>query len=115
MHPRPFLAAYNRMMEQIRENPYSPPQEPIDHDSGKLGRWRPSRWKLGRQFAGWGLLAIGLAGLVLPILPGWIFIAWGCVTLAPDVPFFDRLLDRVARRVPQLRSAIARVRGASEN
>jgi uncharacterized membrane protein YbaN (DUF454 family) len=65
--------------------------------------------------AGWGLLCVGVAGLVLPILPGWVFIAWGCVTLAPDVPFFARVLDRVAHRVPPLRAAIERVRGMPEN
>lgn len=60
-------------------------------------------------------MALGVAGLVLPVLPGWIFIAWGAVTLAPDVPFFARLLDQVAQRVPPLRSAIERVRGAQGN
>lgn len=76
------------------------------HKSG-----RPARSKLGRQLAGWGLLALGVAGLVLPVLPGWVFIAWGAVILAPDVPFLSRLLDRIARRVPRLRAAIDRVRG----
>ena len=87
------------------DNPYKSPG----------GLERLTRWKIGRQLAGWGLLLLGLAGLVLPILPGWIFIAWGVVTLAPDVPFFGRLLDRVAHRVPPLRAAIERVRGQAEN
>jgi hypothetical protein len=87
------------------DNPYRSPGEP-----GSL-----LRWKIARQLAGWGLLVLGLAGLILPILPGWVFIAWGVVTLAPDVPFFARLLDRVAHRVPPLRAAIERVRGQPEN
>ena len=66
--------------------------------------------RIVRQLVGIGLLFLGLAGLVLPILPGWVFIAWGVVTLAPDIPFFGRLLDRLAQRVPQLSAAIDRVR-----
>ncbi len=73
------------------------------------------RWRIGRQLAGWGMLSLGLVGLALPIMPGWVFIAWGVVTLAPDVPFFARLLDRIAHRIPQLRAAIERVRGQAEN
>lgn len=96
-------------MEHPPQNPYVSPQE-FRHGKAKLGRW-----KLGRQFAGWGLMALGIAGLILPVMPGWIFIAWGCVTLAPDVPFFARLLDRVAQRVPPLRAAIERVRSMSED
>ena len=76
-------------------------------DDGKKGGW-----KLGRQLAGWGLLAIGAVGIVMPVMPGCIFIAWGAVILAPDVPFIGRLLDRIAEKVPQLRSAIDRARGS---
>lgn len=73
------------------------------------------RWRLGRQFAGWGLVMLGVVGLALPILPGWVFLAWGAVILAPDVPFIARLLDRLAHRVPALRAAIEKVRGMPES
>lgn len=59
-------------------------------------------------------MALGIAGLILPVLPGWIFLAWGALTLAPDVPFIGRLLDRLAARVPALRSAIEKARGMPE-
>ena len=72
-------------------------------------------WRLGRQLAGWGLLALGAVGIVMPVMPGWIFVAWGAVILAPDVPFIGRLLDRLAEKVPQLRSAIERARGRPED
>lgn len=68
-------------------------------------------WKIVRQLCGWGLLALGVAGLLLPILPGWCFIVWGVVILTPDVPFLGRLLDRLAQRVPALRSTVERMRG----
>ena len=105
-----FLELYNAFMEHPQENPYSTPKSQAPADLSTL-----TRWKFGRQLAGWGLLAVGVAGLVLPILPGWVFIGWGAVTLAPDVPFFARLLDRIAHRVPQLRAAIERVQGKPEN
>jgi uncharacterized membrane protein YbaN (DUF454 family) len=69
-------------------------------------------WLIVRQTTGWGLIGLGIAGLLLPILPGWVLIGWGVITLAPDVPFFRRLLDRVERQVPQLKAVIQRMRAA---
>ncbi len=63
-----------------------------------------------RHVMGWGLLVLGVAGLVLPVLQGWLFIAVGALLLAPDVPFFSRLVERVERRIPALRHPIARMR-----
>jgi hypothetical protein len=92
------------------------PRHPNDRNPNRSpgGSGSLLRWKIVRQLAGWGLLMLGLVGLLLPILPGWVFIAWGVVTLSPDVPFFARLLDRIAHRVPPLRAAIERVRGQPE-
>jgi hypothetical protein len=100
-------------MEQHGDKPQNLGDLPPGNDASLLSKLRRSR--LGRQFAGWGFMALGVTGLILPILPGWIFIALGAVTLAPDVPFFARLLDQVAKRVPPLRGAIERVRGVPEN
>lgn len=73
---------------------------------------KPSKgWKLARQLAGWALLALGVIGLIMPIMPGWVFIVWGVLILAPDVPILGRLLDHLARRVPALRSTFERMRG----
>ncbi len=63
-----------------------------------------------RHVMGWGMLALGVAGLVLPVLQGWLFIAIGALILARDMPFFARLLDRIERRFPLLRHPIARAR-----
>ncbi len=95
-------------MPASEDSPQAGP--PMGKDRGVLRRWR-----VGRQFAGWGLMLLGVVGLLLPVLPGWLFLAWGAITLAPDVPFFARLLDRVAHRVPPLRAAIERVRDMPEN
>ncbi len=63
-----------------------------------------------RHVIGWSLLVLGIAGLVLPVLQGWLFIALAALLLAPDVPFFARVLDWIERRFPALRHPIARAR-----
>ncbi len=47
-------------------------------------------------------LIVGLVGLVLPILQGWLFIAIGFIFLSKDVPFFRRIQERLEKRFPQL-------------
>ena len=63
-----------------------------------------------RHVLGWSLLILGVAGLVLPVLQGWLFIALGALLLSPDVPVFARLLTWIESRFPPLRSAIHRAR-----
>lgn len=59
-----------------------------------------------RHVTGWGFLVLGVAGLFLPILQGWLFIGLGAVLLSPDVPFFRRLVEWIERRSPRLKRAI---------
>jgi uncharacterized membrane protein YbaN (DUF454 family) len=66
--------------------------------------------RAARHILGWGLLALGIAGLVLPVLQGWLFIALGAILLAPDVPFFARVLARIEERFPALRHPIRKLR-----
>ena len=63
-----------------------------------------------RHILGWGLLILGIAGLVLPVLQGWLFIALAALILAPDVPIFARLVNWIENRFPALRHPIRRVR-----
>lgn len=63
-----------------------------------------------RHAFGWGFLVLGIAGLVLPVLQGWLLIALGALLLSPDVPLFGRLLTWLEVRFPPLRSALHRVR-----
>jgi len=55
-----------------------------------------------RKGAGTILLLIGLAGLLLPILPGWLLIFVGLALLGVKLPYADRVLeyarDSVARK-----------------
>lgn len=66
--------------------------------------------RLVRHGLGWGLLALGIAGLVLPVLQGWLFIALGALLLSPDIPFFARALSWAEERFPRLRGVIRRAR-----
>jgi uncharacterized protein len=63
-----------------------------------------------RHVLGWLSLLVGLAGLVLPVLQGWLFIAIGALLLAPDVPIFARLVAWVEQRFPSVRGALRRWR-----
>lgn len=63
-----------------------------------------------RHILGWSALALGVAGLFLPILQGWLFIAVGAMLLSPDVPFFRRLVAWIETRFPAIRKVTRRLR-----
>lgn len=48
-----------------------------------------------RILCGASLLALGIAGLGLPVLQGWFFILIGILILAEDIPFFRQLAERL--------------------
>jgi uncharacterized protein YqgC (DUF456 family) len=45
-------------------------------------------------------VAVGVAGLILPILPGWLFFAIAAVLLFPETPFAQRVLRKIEDRFP---------------
>jgi len=51
-----------------------------------------------------------LAGLVLPILQGWLFIGLGALLLAPEVPLFGRLVRWIEKHFPGVGRVMARLR-----
>lgn len=57
--------------------------------------------RIVRIIAGWIFIALGIAGLVLPILQGILFLAIGVILLAPDVPFFGRIQEKFKERYPK--------------
>jgi len=63
-----------------------------------------------RQVAGWILIAIGVAGLILPVLPGWLFLAAGALLLAPHVRLFHRVAACLHVRFPALRTRLRKFR-----
>jgi uncharacterized protein YqgC (DUF456 family) len=67
-------------------------------------------WAIMRNGLGAILIIVGIPGLVLPILQGWLFIAVGALLLSVDVPFFDRIVRWIEEKVPQLKKPLDRVR-----
>jgi len=51
-----------------------------------------------RKFGGRLLVIIGIAGIILPILPGWPFFFLGIIILGGD----DQTRDRIIKRFPRL-------------
>jgi uncharacterized membrane protein YbaN (DUF454 family) len=52
--------------------------------------------------AGWGFIALGLLGLVLPILQGILFLLAGLTLLSSSSPHAERILNSLRRRFPKL-------------
>lgn len=59
-----------------------------------------------RHIAGWTSLAIGVAGLLLPVIPGWLFLGAGALLLAPHVRLFHRFAAWIHWRFPVLRKRL---------
>lgn len=51
------------------------------------------------------LCLLGIAGLILPIMPGWIFLIPGLVILAEYFPWAKSLLDRAKSVVERKQAA----------
>ena len=56
------------------------------------------RWMM--VTAGWGLMGLGVAGLVLPVVPGILFLALGGAVLAKESPWMRKRLQILKRRYP---------------
>lgn len=53
------------------------------------------------QALGYLFLVLGVLGMVLPILQGFLFLAIGLIILAKTAPWAERLLERFRKRYPQ--------------
>ncbi len=56
------------------------------------------------------LIMLGVPGLILPILQGWLFLAMGALLLSIDIPFFDRLVQWIENRIPMVKKPLERFR-----
>ena len=64
---------------------------------------------LVRLTAGLGFTLMGVVGLVLPILPGWIFFPVAAVLFFPRSRFTHRTMQFVDARTPALGTLLRRV------
>ena len=67
-------------------------------------------WRLVRISLGTILILLGIPGLVLPILQGWLFLALGALLLSVDIPLFDRLVRWIEQKVPPVKNPVERLR-----
>jgi hypothetical protein len=56
---------------------------------------RSMAWRVFRLVAGWTLLAVGVVGLFLPVLQGFLFILSGLAVLSTESPWARRLLHKL--------------------
>lgn len=54
---------------------------------------------IARKSAGVVLLGIGIVGLLMPILPGWLLIFVGLALLGVRIPFIERMRERARNRI----------------
>ncbi len=59
-----------------------------------------------RLVAGWSLIALGLVGLLIPLLPQLPFLAAGALMLAPYVRIFRRFSAWIHKRFPGMRGPL---------
>lgn len=58
--------------------------------------------KVYRHVFGWFFIFLGVLGLFLPFLQGILFLFIGAIILAPEVPFFRKLLAKFEKRHPEI-------------
>jgi len=65
------------------------------------------------QAVGYGFLVLGVLGLFLPILQGFLFLFVGLIILARHAPWAERLLDNLRARSRRLDWAITKAEAKS--
>lgn len=67
--------------------------------------------RLAISIVGFVLLLGGLAGLALPLLPGWLLIIAGLAVLGTEYMWARRMLDAAKRRAKDAAARVRRNRG----
>ncbi len=48
-----------------------------------------------------GLVIIGIIGLILPVMPGWVFVIPGLIILGDYIPPIKRLVEWAKSKIPE--------------
>ncbi|MBY0506113.1 MAG: PGPGW domain-containing protein [Bryobacteraceae bacterium] len=56
-----------------------------------------------RIISGFGLVILGIVGIILPVMPGWIFLIPGLVILSEHFVWAQRLLDQAKSYLEKLK------------
>jgi uncharacterized membrane protein YbaN (DUF454 family) len=83
-----------------------PPQHPLPVPARR--RSRGKRYAI--LIAGWFFVVLGILGMFLPILQGFLFLAIGLYMLSLESPMVKRLMDRFAARHPKFAAKIEDMR-----
>ena len=66
--------------------------------------------RLFRMAAGWFFIVLGILGLFLPILQGFLFLAVGAFLLAPYIPVFRKIRSRLYAKYPKIHHTIDKMK-----
>jgi len=77
---------------------------PRDKEPGLQGKWAAALWRPALLAVGWAFLALGVAGLFLPIVPGTLFLIIAAACFTRSSPRFERWLLNHPRLGPPIRT-----------
>ena len=67
---------------------------------------RAKRWAV--LIVGWSLIAVGILGLFLPVLPGILFLVMGLLLLATEYAWARELIDKASAKYPKVGAVLNR-------
>lgn len=59
-----------------------------------------------RSVTGFGLVIVGLTGLILPFMPGWIFLIPGLVILSERFPWAKKLVEWARHKAARVKEKL---------
>ncbi|MBC7908685.1 MAG: PGPGW domain-containing protein [Rhodospirillaceae bacterium] len=74
----------------------------------------PKTKRLLKLILGWSFMVLGVLGLFLPILQGFLFLAIGLAILAQEQPWAHRLMTRIRHRYPHMADTFDHARHKAE-
>jgi hypothetical protein len=75
----------------------------------------PGLWsRMRRKLFGWSMILVGIAGLVLPLLNGTLFLAIGLYVLKDDYVWAAKAIDWARRRFPRQAASMDRGQAKAE-